>query len=108
MAVSKPTKLRSGPSNGGSPLSTSLADPSTELRIDLDKPVVCEAVWHDGSESYPCDNVAEYTGIGHNEIEGHLNSQLVICSECAELLLTHPNAWCKECEVPLLTNVHPL
>lgn len=89
-------------------MTTSLADPSTELTIDFDKPLVCEAVWHDGSESYPCDNVAEYTGIGHNEIEGHYNAQLVLCGECAELLLTHPNAFCSDCEVPLLTNVHPL
>lgn len=85
-----------------------VADQSTELNVDLDKPIVCEAVWHDDGEKYPCDNVAEYTGIGHNEIEGHYNAQLVLCDECRYLLENHPQAFCNDCQVPLLTNVRPL
>lgn len=89
-------------------MSQSLADPSTELTFDVDTPPVCEAVWCNDDDRYPCDKVAEYTGIGHNEVEGHLNTQLVLCSECAWLLQNHPKAFCKECQVPLLTNVRPL
>lgn len=78
----------------------------TLLEVDLEKPLICEARWVDREDdtSVECENIAEYSAVGHDEVHRHKNAQTLLCQDCVTLL-TIPSVPQCECGDYLISNV---
>lgn len=76
--------------------------------VDIDKPLLCEVVWVMSASGHrkPCGHPATHTGTAHAELEGHVDSAIVICTRCVQMAVL--DLYCNKCDVPLLKNVRPL
>jgi hypothetical protein len=83
---------------------------NTLLETDLDKPIICEANWVDREDdtSVHCENVAEYSAIGHDELHSHKKHQILLCQDCITLLTVPKPARCGDCDEVLVHNIVPL
>lgn len=75
----------------------------TDVGVDLYKPLTCEANWvdRDNDVDVRCPNEADYICVGHDEINGHFDEQILLCQDCVDLLTYHP-AKCPDCNCLLL------
>lgn len=90
-------------------MSQSNVEVDMSLEIDLQKPLICEARWVDREDdtAVECENIAEYSAVGHDEVHRHKNSQTILCQDCITLL-TIPSVPQCECGDYLISNVVPL
>jgi hypothetical protein len=95
---------------GGTLMSQPSVKDDTSLEVDLESPIICDANWVDREDdtSVHCENVAEYSAIGHDELHSHKCHQLVLCQDCITLLTIPQPAKCQECGDVLIYNIVPL
>lgn len=88
---------------------TTANETSIEEQLDLYKSLVCEVTWVDRptGERVPCGQVATHQGTGHAELEDHGNYPVLLCGRCVQIV-SMSSAKCRECQVPLLTNIRAL